>query len=171
MAAPDYVPTDPAQRVRAYSSPPRRADSWRAERPADLSGPQPKGAALGTAGPDQGYAFRLVHQFDDRLHLGGVGRDDAIAGCVALAMKRAGLFGRAPVIHDLTAAFTIYGFLDADPPEELAAERAALFAEVRSHHHYMERRHLVDRVAEEMLTKPHGAIQTQYEADWRKLFG
>ena len=124
MAAPDHVPTDPTKRVRAYTSPPRRADAWMADRPGDLTGGQPKGAALGTAGPDQGYAYRLVHLFDDRLHLGGVDREDAVAGCVALAMKRSGLFGRAPVVHDLTAAFTIYGFLDQNPAGRVGRGRA-----------------------------------------------
>ncbi len=85
-------------------------------------------------------------------------------------MKRSALFGRAPMVHDLTAAFTIYGFLDQNPPAELAAERAGLFAEVKSNHHYTERRHLVDRVVEDQLKKPHTAIAAQYEADWRELF-
>ncbi len=170
MAAPDHVPTDPTQRVRAYSSPPRRADGWTADRPGDLGGRQPKGAALGTAGPDQGYAYRLVPLFNDRLHLNGVDRDDAIAGCVALAMKRSALFGRAPVVHDLTAAFTIYGFLDQDAPEELVESRRELFAEVKSNHHYSERRHLVDRVSESELTKSHDEIAGQYRQDWQSLF-
>lgn len=141
-----------------------------ADRPGDLSGRQPKGASLGTAGPDQGYAYRLVHLFDDRLHLNGVDRDDAIAGCVAVAMKRSALFGRAPVVHDLTAAFTIYGFLDQSPPAELAESRRDLFAEVKSNHHYSERRHLVDRVSETELLKSHGAIASQYEQHWQSLF-
>ena len=85
-------------------------------------------------------------------------------------MKRSALFGRAPVVHDLTAAFTIYGFLDSDPPAELAQERAELFAEVKSNHHYSERRHLVDRVSEDMLMSSHEAIAVQYQSDWRQLF-
>ncbi len=141
-----------------------------ADRAGDLEGLQPKGPALGTAGPDQGYAYRLVHLFDDRLHLNGVDKQDAIEGCLAIAMKRSALFGRAPVVHDLTAAFTIYGFLDANPPAELAAERSELFAEVKSTHHYSERRHLVDRVSEEALMTSHETIAAQYQSDWRQLF-
>lgn len=161
---------DPTEQVRGYQSPPRRPDAWHADRPGDLSGPQPSGPALGTAGPDQGYAYRLVRQFDDRLHLGGVDKADAVEGCVAVAMKRSALFGRAPIVHDLTAAFTLYGFLDADPPEELGIERRALFAEVSSHHHYSELRELVDRVDEQWLRKSHEAITNQYKANWRALF-
>ena len=170
MAAPEFVPIDPTQQVRVYRSPPRRPDPWKAERPGELDGPQPSGPALGTAGPDQGYAFRLVHLFEDRLHLGGVQKADAIAGCVALAMKRSALLGRAPVVHDLTAAFTIYGFLDADPPAELVAKRAKLFAEVQNVHHYFERRQVVDEVSEDWLRKPHDTIVAQYRAGWRALF-
>lgn len=170
MAAPEYVPIDPTQEVRGYRSPPRRPDPWKADRPGDLHGPQPSGPALGTAGPDQGYAYRLVHLFDERLFLGGVHEDDAVAGCVALAMKRSGLFGRAPIVHDLTAAFTIYGFLDADPAAELVQARAELFAEVANDHHYSERRHLVDRVDVDWLTRSHDAITAQYAQDWTVFF-
>lgn len=170
MAAPEHVPVDPTQEVRGYSSPPRRPDPWLADRPGELDGPQPSGPALGTAGPDQGYAYRLVHLFDERLNLGSVHRADAVAGCVALAMKRSALFGRAPVVHDLTAAFTIYGFLDDDPPAELVETRTELFAEVASDHHYFERRHLVDRVSDEWLRKPHNTIINQYAANWTQLF-
>jgi hypothetical protein len=141
-----------------------------ADRPGDLTDGQPKGASLGTAGPDQGYAYRLVHLFDDRLHLGGVDRDDAIAGCVAIAMKRAGLFGRAPVVHDLTAGFTVYGFLDSDVPAGLSRLRQELFAEVKSNHHYTERRHLVDRVLDDVLLQPHDEITKQYHREWQSLF-
>lgn len=170
MAAPDHVPTDPTQRVRAYTSPPRRADAWKADRPGDHEGQQPKGAALGTAGPDQGYAYRLVHLFDDRLHLNGVDYDDAVSGCVAVAMKRSAMFGRAPVVHDLTAAFTIFGFLDANASADLITRRAKAFAEVKSSHHYFERRHLVDSVSEEALMQSHDAIASQYKKNWRELF-
>lgn len=170
VAAPDFVPTDPTQRVRAYTSPPRRADAWVADRPGDLEGGQPSGDRLGSIGPDQGYAFRLVRQLEDQLHLGRVGRDDAVAGCVAVAMKRAALFGRAPVIYDLTAAFTLFGFLDDDPPPELVELREALFAEIRSSHHYAERRDLVDLVPADVLQQSPGAIGAAYRSDWRSNF-
>ncbi|MEL7158587.1 MAG: hypothetical protein AAFN30_18595 [Actinomycetota bacterium] len=167
MAAPDFVPTDPVQRVRSYSSPPRRADAWRADRPGDLEGAQPKGERLGNPGPDQGYAYRLVRHLEDSLHLGEVARDDAVAGCVAVAMKRAAHFGRAPVVHDLRAAFTVFGFFDPSPPAELVALRRELFAEVRTHHHYAELRELVDSVPVEALARSHGEITTAYSSDWR----
>jgi hypothetical protein len=166
VAAPDFVPIKPTDRVRVYQSPPRRADAWNADRPGDLPRGQPKGAQLGSMGPDQGYAYSLVHQFDEWLRLGEVDRDDAVAGCVAVALKRASLFGRAPVIHDLSAAFSIFGFLDEAPPAELLELRQRLFAEVHSSHHYVEQRHLVDLVPEEVLRHSHDEIAKRYESDW-----
>lgn len=171
VAAPDFVPTDPTQRTRVYSSPPLRPGGWTAGRPGEIVGSQPTGTALGTTGPDQGYAYKLVRHLEDRMHLGDVKREDAVAGSVALAMKRAGLLGRAPVVHDLTAAFTIFGFLDANPPSELATWRRDAFAEIASHHHYLERRELVDRVPDDLLRKPHGEIEQLYRADWRQFLG
>ncbi|MEZ5225415.1 MAG: hypothetical protein R2710_01745 [Acidimicrobiales bacterium] len=169
MAAPDFVPTDPIQRVRRYSSPPRRGDSWVADRPGDLTTPgMPRGVRLGTTGPDQGYAYKLVRQFDDRLELGKVHRADAVAGCVGVAMKRSALFGRGPMVHDLTAAFTLFGFLDDAPDPELVAFREAAFAEVSSHHHYVERQELIDMVPDAVLRRPHAAIIADYGSGWRK---
>lgn len=138
-----------------------------ADRPGDLGGPQPTGARLGAQGPDQGYALTLVTLFDDRLQLGKVHHQDAVAGCVAVATKRSALFGRGPVVHDLTAAFTIFGFLDPDPPEELVTLRESLFGQVHSHHHYRERRAIADLVPEHTLHRPHSAVESDYRSDWR----
>lgn len=168
MAAPEFVPTDPTQRTRTYAAPPSRKRSWTADRAGDVRGGQPSGARLGTQGPDQGYAFTLVKAFEDRLVLGAVHRADAVAGAVAVAMKRAALFGRAPVIHDLTAGFGVFGFLDDDAPAELVAWREANFDEIHTEHHYSERRELVDRVGDEVLRRPHAAILADYEADWTR---
>jgi hypothetical protein len=167
VAAPDFVPTDPTEQVRRYHSPPRRPDSWWAQRPADLLVGQPAGDLLGNIGPDQGYALKLARQFEGKLHLGRVAHDDAVSGCLAVAMKRSSLFGRAPVIHDLTAAFTIFGFLDPNPPADLVAWREPLFAEVRSSHHYAERRAIADLVPAEVLRQPHGTIADTYRQAWR----
>ncbi len=153
-----------------YSSPPRREDAWTGDRPGDYAGPPPKGPGLGTTGPDAGYAYKLVRQFDDRLHLGDVSRSDAVSGCVAVAMRRAALMGRAPVIHDLTVAFTMFGFFDPTPNAELSSARSSAFAEIESHHHYFERRQVVDAVDEDALRQPHGSIADRYQSDWRAQF-
>ena len=56
MAAPEHVPVDRTQPVRAYESPPRRPESWLADRPGEVvEDGQPRGDRLGNQGPDQGY--------------------------------------------------------------------------------------------------------------------
>lgn len=151
MAAPDYVPTPVTAEPRVYQSPPWRGDVWVADRPAEIAGGQPNGARLGDPGPDQGYALRLARQLHGRLLLTSAEDEhDAIAGCVAIAMRRAASFGRGPTMHDLTVAFTLWGFL-SEAPAELVALRTKVFAAVGHAHHYMERRAIVDVVPEEVL--------------------
>lgn len=169
MAAPDYVPTRPTDRPRRYESPPRRGNSWSPDRPGDLLEGQPAGDRLGSQGPDQGYALTLVHQFEGQLHCGAVHEADAVAGAVAVALKRASSYGRAPVIHDLTAGFTVWGFLDEEAPAELVELRQDLFGEISSDHHYAERRHVADLVPIDGLRQLPSAIEKQYRADWRQL--
>jgi hypothetical protein len=139
-----------------------------AERPGDLTGEQPVGDRFGTPGPDQGYSLKLAKMFEDRLHLGKLDFGDVMSGCVAVANKRSGLYGRAPVVHDLTVAFTIWGFLDESPDPELLHLRESLFAQVASAHHYPERREIVDLVPAEALERPHAEIISNYQAGWRQ---
>jgi hypothetical protein len=72
-------------------------------------------------------------------------------------MKRASLFGRAPTVHDLTVAFSLWGYLGVAPPE-LVERRRELFAGVGHAHHYMERRAIVDGVPEDLLRLPHAEV-------------
>ena len=170
MAAPEYVPLKPTDAPRAYTSSPRRPESWVAERPGDLRDGQPRATRLGSQGPDQGYALRLLHQFEGRLHLsGGEHAEDVEAGCTGVALKRASLFGRAPVVHDLTFAFTVWGFLDESPAAELVELRRKLFAEVRHPHHYEAQRAIVDAVPATTLRMSHAAVAEAHGTDWRSL--
>lgn len=167
MAAPQYVPLPPTEHARVYGSPPRREEPWLPDRPGEVVGAgQPTGPLLGAQGPDLGYALTLANRVRDRLVLTEHEHaDDVIAGCAAVAMKRAALFGRAPVIHDLTVAFTIWGFLQ-EAPAELAEFRTPLFAEVSHPHHWAERRHLVDLVPDDLLRRPHTSVSVD---DWTRL--
>ena len=98
--------------------------------------------------------------------------DDAASGCTAVALRRASLYGRAPVIHDLRIAFTIWGFFDPTPPAELVAVRSPLFEGVaNSLHHYDERRALVDSVPETTLRMTPDQVRSAYPAGWRALLG
>lgn len=168
MAAPEFVPTDPQQLVRSYSSPPWRPDPWFADRPAELDGRQPYGDRLGVPGPDQGYALTLAKRFEGRLHLREHENEaDALAGASSIGMKRSGLFGRAPIIHDLTVGLTIWGFLDPAAPAELVEIRREWFEEIHLSVHYPERRRIADAAPASVLQRPHDAIARMYAADWR----
>jgi hypothetical protein len=106
---------------------------------------------LGDPGPDQGFAIKLARQVRGRLVLTSAeSEEDALAGTVAIAMRRSALFGRAPSIHDITVALTLWGFL-SEAPADLVAIRTQVFAAVASSHHYMERRAIVDAVPEDVL--------------------
>lgn len=171
MAAPEYVPTKPTGRARSYESPPRRPTGWYADRPGDVAREgQPFGELLGNPGPDQGYAYRLVRQFAGKVYIADDEReDDVVAGVIAVAMKRAGLFGRAPVVHDLTVGFALWGFLNDKPPGELFAVRRRLFEECSNPHHYAELRAIADAVPEATLQMSHAAVVAAHGRDWRSL--
>lgn len=169
MAAPEYVPEPAIRRVRTYASPPRRPDSWRAERPGDTPDGFPRGERLGAPGPDQGYVLVLARRFDQRLRLQErEDKEDVVAGCAAVALKRASLFRRAPVLHDLTIAFTLWGFL-RDAPKDLVELRRKLFAEVANPHYYAERRGIADMVPDDVLRRTPQDIARAHHEDWRRL--
>ena len=170
MAAPEHVPTKPAEKVRAYESPPRRPDTWRVDRPADFADTdrQPAGQRLGSQGPDQGYALKLARLIEPDLVL--TDREhtrDAIAGIVAVALKRASILGRAPVIHDLRIAATLFGYLDASANPDLVRARRTMFEEVGHFHHYAELRPIADIVDADVLRQTPDQVRARYESDWR----
>ena len=169
MAAPEHVPVDKTRPVRAYASPPRLPESWRAERPGDLAGGQPHGDRLGNQGPDQGYVLTLAARFAGKLTLtAGEHERDALAGAAMVALKRASLFGRAPVVHDLTIALTIWGFL-GEAPAELVALRKGLFEEIAHPHHYAEQRRAADLVPDDVLRQTPQQVTEAHRRDWRGL--
>lgn len=170
MAAPEYVPIDPTETPRVYESPPRLEQAWLADRPGDVvHGGQPSGPMLGNQGPDTGYALKLAGHFRDRLVLAeGEHADDAVAGCVQVAAKRASVFGRAPIIGDLEMAFTIWGFL-SEAPDDLVEFRRPLFAEIAHPHHYAERRRIADAVSEDVLRRPLSRITNTMAQGWQRI--
>jgi hypothetical protein len=172
VAAPEFVPVPAAVKPRTYTSPDHVPEPWRAQRPADLTGRQPEGPRLGYQGPDQGYGLALAERFRGRLHLqAGEHEDDAVRGGLNIGLRRASLFGRAPVIHDLTIAYTIWGFLDPEPPDELVAVRRARFEGVGHAHHYAEGRALADMVPAATLRLMPADVQAAYPGRWRELLG
>ena len=172
MAAPDYVPVSPQDRPRrATQMPP--ADRWRLGRPGDFVqtlARQPEGRRLGNPVPDGGYALRLASMFRDRVRLDpGESWEDVEAGCVGIAMRRAALFGRAPVVWDLEVAFGMWGYLSDDPPADLVAERRRSFQ--AAGHDYWDQRAIVDRVPDTTLRlSPADVTARAASSDWRSLF-
>ena len=174
MATPEYVPQPPTARPRTYESPDHVPGPWVQDRPAELTGPQPTGRQLGNQGPDQGFALKLADEvFKERLELtAGEHVDDALSGCVGIAMRRASVYGRAPAIHDLTIAFTIWGFLDPAAPSDLVEVRRNAFAGVgRVAHHYAEWRAITDAVPLTTLRLTPQQAREQYPSRWRDLVG
>jgi len=174
MAAPKFAPVSPNDVVRTYESPEYVPTSWEPDRPAEIVGRQPVGERLGYQGPDQGYVLSLAERCRSRVIVtSGESVNDAIAGCVNIALRRASLFGRAPVIHDLTIAFTIWGWLDADPPSDLVSRRKELFEGVaNTNHHYTEGRMIADLVPESTLRlDPAKAAEAYGGGKWRELTG
>jgi hypothetical protein len=82
-----------------------------------------------------------------------------------VALRRASLFGRAPVVFDLELAFGVWGFLD-DAPADLVAYRRPRFQSAA--HHYWDRRQIVDAVPESTLRMQPADVRSRL-ADWRSL--
>jgi hypothetical protein len=174
MAAPEFVPLSPTHMPRAYGSPPRRGEPWKAVRPGEVvhvGQPHPDAGRMGAQGPDQGYLLTLLPLLRDQLHLAE--REDLAdveSGAVAVALKRASLFGRAPIVHDLRVAYTVWGFLDEQAPSELVAERRRRFEGVHhTLHHYPALRAVADAVPEATLRLGPDEVAERYAADWRSL--
>lgn len=168
MAAPQYVPSTLDEQPRkGLALPP--AERWLADRPAELGPHQPVGPSFGTPGPDQGFALKLARRFDDRLTVEPPEHhEDAVVGCLGVALRRAALYGRAPIIHDLSIAFRIWGFF-GDAPPELVALRRPLF--VAAAHHYELQREIADAVPESTLRLSKDEADRRFPSDWRELLG
>ncbi len=170
MAAPRHVPQIPNTATRSYQSPDTVPGRWATVRPGDLADNQPQGRALGYQGPDQGYVLRLSRLVKQRIFLKeDENSNDVEKGCIQIALKRASIYGRAPVIHDLDVSYRLWGFLDDSPPADLLDFRLKRFNGVRQRHGYQHLRELVALVSEKTLRLTPEEIQRRHEADWTSL--
>lgn len=128
---------------------------------------------LGYRGPDQGYILLLARHASKQVLLQeGETLPDAIVGTVAIALRRASKFGRAPVIHDLTFALIIWGWLIDSPPDDLLTKRRELFeglADVA--HHYSDGRKLVDMVPSNTYELTNDQLVNLMPLSWDVLTG
>ena len=168
MAQPEYVPVIARDRLRVDERLPTPT-AWWADRVAELKqqGAQPRGPGMGTAGPDQGYALKLARHLSGQVVLAPhEHREDALAGCLGVALRRAALFGRGPVIHDLELAFGLWGYLDG-APEDLVSFRRPLFAGAA--HHYAVQRAIADLVPDSTLRLTPDEVRGRSDGGWREL--
>ena len=153
MTQPSFVPISEADQVRPALrlEEPRR---WVPSRPAELRYPvRTGGRNRGHPGPDQGYALRLARRFADRLRLvPGESEEDVLVGGALIAARRSALFGRAPTVHDVEAAWALWGFLDDEPLQGILEARRLAFSSVA--HDYPVQRALVDRVPDDVIRLP-----------------
>jgi hypothetical protein len=170
MAVDPYVPTLPEDAPRrSVAIPP--AVGWRSARPGDLDpavGPGCNGVLFGTPGPDSGYALTLAERFHDQITVVRPETvHDAEAIAAQVAMRRGGLFGRAPVRPDVELGFTLFGWL-GDAPADLVEWRRLAVAGVA--HDYARRVGLVVAIPEWVLRQQPNQIPAQM-SDWRHLLG
>ncbi len=166
MAQPDFVPVSDTDRVRPAERLPA-PDAWQPTRPADLPGLRPpSGHAMGSTGPDQGYGLKLARRFLDRLELQpNEHAEDAVAGVLAVGLKRAAQFGRAPVIYDFELAYSLFGFLGGAPPD-LLEYRKGLFA--GAGHNYWTQRRIADLVPTQTLRLTPAQVRDQL-GSWKPM--
>ena len=171
MAAPRHSRVPVVESPRYYESPDHVPDAWEPGRPGEIDGRQPAGERLGYQGPDQGYVITLAERARGRVRVQtGEDIDDVLRGCSLVALRRASLFGRAPVVHDLNLALHLWGFLSEAPPSDLVAARRELFAGVASHHHYKEGRAIADMVPESTLRMNPDQVAAR-PSEWQALTG
>ena len=172
MAAPRFAPTPAAEPVRSYESPNHVADGWVPGRPGEIEGRQPTGERLGYQGPDQGYVITLANRAASRVRVqDGEKVEDVLRGCSLIALRRASMFGRAPSVHDLDLALSLWGFLSDAAPADLVAVRKELFTGVGNVHHYKEGRAIADLVPESTLRMTPAQVAARAATEWRVLTG
>jgi hypothetical protein len=168
MTQPKFVPTLPQDQVRdAYQL--EQPRPWLADRPADFrQSARRSGPGFGTQGPDQGYALRLARRFEGKLELAeGESFDDVSAAGVAVALRRAALFGRAPVSADLELAFSLFG-CHPGAPADLVEWRTAHSRGLS--HHPAEAHQLAGPVPESTLRLRPDDVGGRLSS-WRALVG
>jgi hypothetical protein len=128
---------------------PGPAVEWRATKPGVPVGPAdvPRGAGFGAAGPDPGWAVKLVRMTtlpDEDPRLAKV--------VTGLVQARAAAFGRAAIPEDVDVALSLCGYGPKAPPG--AAERRSRWLGATAH----EKRYGASAVAEigrdELMQRP-----------------
>jgi hypothetical protein len=152
MPTDPFVSPDPDDKPRQQQNlppgvayPPAKA--WVPTRPGDHAVGYPSGPLRGAPGPNVGWAYTLANRAKDRFKLAKHEHiEDAVTVVAEIAARRAGAFGRAPVIRDIEFAATLLGY---DTTDDFASTRALLVHDAG--HDYYRRRAIVDSVGENLL--------------------
>jgi hypothetical protein len=174
MTQPKFAPVAESGEVReAYKLP--VAGEWISHRPSDYK-PAPRAAHrpnTGIPGPDQGYALHLAERFRDRLVLTDAEHsEDVSTAATVIGLRRAALYGRGPVSHDIELALRLFGYLDGVPSATLVEARERLVSGIA--HDYWQQRDLADLVPEATLRLTPAQVREALTADpgaWRILTG
>ena len=170
MAVEPYVPTRPEDAPRRSVAVPPAAGRL-ADRPGDIDpdlGSGRKGVLFGSPGPDSGYALTLAKHFHDQITaVFPETVHDAESLAAHVAMRRGGVFGRAPVRADVELGLTLFGWL-GDPPAELVEWRRKAVANVG--HDYPRRVSLVEAIPEWVIRQRPDQIRDRL-SDWKHLLG
>ncbi len=147
MAQPNFAPIEKKDTVSEIQklNPPK---GWKPNRPGEIPDRVnlQKKDWFGNPGPDQGYALVLFKRFANEIKLDKTeDMHDVKAGVVAIAMKRAAIFGRAPISKDLEFALDKFGFLK-EANQDAVAKRRAIFKSAG--HEYCKRQEIADMVDE-----------------------
>jgi hypothetical protein len=144
------------------------ARAWKADRPGDLVAGQPTGDLLGRPGPNVGYAVMLAARLRDSVQLAPHEHvADALAVISELAMKRAGSYGRAPIMPDVNVAASLLGY-QGEVDDAFAAWRCEIAH--GADHEYGVRRAVVDAVPDAVLRLPPKvpALLAEFRAELRQ---
>ncbi len=143
------------------------SNSWTQPRagkitPTDRS----KRRLLGTPGPGQGYALRLIKEKFAKIVLSdGEEHEDVATGLSVIIGKRAASFGRSPISYDVDFFIQLFGF-DGSPDNELLNFRTMFFK--GAGHSYMVQRQLADAIPESTIKLTSDALSAVKH--WRQLF-
>ncbi|NNN20046.1 MAG: hypothetical protein HKL84_09385 [Acidimicrobiaceae bacterium] len=121
---------------------------------------------LGTPGPGQGYALRLIREKDAKIVISeGEEHEDVAVGLSVLVCKRAAAFGRSPISYDIDFLVKFFGF-DGTADANLVEFRRMFFK--GAGHSYMVQRQLADAIPESTLKLTREALSSV--KNWRELF-
>ncbi len=116
---------------------------------------------LGNAGPNVGYALKLISRAFPDLHLSShEHRHDVEPLLAEIAMRRAAHFGRAPIKADVDLAVELLGYDD-----ELDDSDWRIHLVHDCGHDEHKRRSIVNSLTTEMLTDP---LTSEIITGWRK---